>query len=669
MTTRFATLQTFRLLALTVLAVSTVAFGILPGLGEESPGDALTLKINETVEALWERSDGPVLRQDVDRAWLWGPRPITTSTEFYPDSSSGLRTLVYFDKGRLDVLDPEASTSDEWYAVGGRLVAEMLAGSVQLGDSFFVKRATPAIPLTGDFDQPLPVTYQTLAPYSSVWSGDQDEPGRLALRERQASPRAGEAVTAKLGADGWINRNSAADHGVTYGSFDETTSHNYASVFEEWVAAQPYHPLYLLGHPISEPYWIDTVVDGEPRTVLVQAFERRVLTFTPGNPEGYRVESANVGRHYRTWRNLPEITDPEYMPLAAGVPFGEEIVGAALAWDVDPFMLAAVSLVASDGDPRDVSGNGGRGLLAVHPQLHDIPSLEALVDPSLNADNGARALKFWSPNGAESFDWRGVLANYYSHGNVDWNDPALERFVHDVLEAYGDLKEQYPRLEAEPVAETAAAEPGSWEVWGGVLDVGPAAYYDPSYTTDWWVRTQNLYASKGLIAPGYQPDPNGYYCVRPGYIPGERLRLRANGVTITCTVGDMVADHDLYNWLLVSNWSIELSWTAFTALGLQHHNYVEVDYPGTWAKQPPPIPPPAPKPAEQPAAPAPDSQAPEPVPTEPPVEQPADEPAEPPAEPSAQAVPARPEAPPPGSGSSDLDSAPPDDGDEPDPSG
>ncbi|MEZ4570557.1 MAG: hypothetical protein R2849_09575 [Thermomicrobiales bacterium] len=99
-----------------------------------------------------------------------------------------------------------------------------------------------------------------------------------------------------------------------------------------------------------------------------------------------------------------------------------------------------------------------------------------------------------------------------------------------------------------------------------MLDRGPAAHYDPSYTTPWWERTQNLYASIGVIAPEYEPDPNGYYCVRPGYVPGEKLRLRANGVTITCTVGDMVADHDLHNWLLVSNWAVELSWSAFTAL-------------------------------------------------------------------------------------------------------
>jgi hypothetical protein len=36
--------------------------------------------------------------------------------------------------------------------------------------------------------------------------------------------------------------------------------------------------------------------------VLVQVFERRVLTYTPSNPDGWKVEAGNVGQHYYTWR-------------------------------------------------------------------------------------------------------------------------------------------------------------------------------------------------------------------------------------------------------------------------------------------------------------------------------------------------------------------------------
>ncbi len=36
--------------------------------------------------------------------------------------------------------------------------------------------------------------------------------------------------------------------------------------------------------------------------MLVQAFERRLLTFVPGNSAGWQVEAGNVGRHYYEWR-------------------------------------------------------------------------------------------------------------------------------------------------------------------------------------------------------------------------------------------------------------------------------------------------------------------------------------------------------------------------------
>jgi hypothetical protein len=43
-------------------------------------------------------------------------------------------------------------------------------------------------------------------------------------------------------------------------------------------------------------------VDGYYRDVLIQAFERRVLTYTPDNPPGWQVEAGNVGQHYYQWR-------------------------------------------------------------------------------------------------------------------------------------------------------------------------------------------------------------------------------------------------------------------------------------------------------------------------------------------------------------------------------
>jgi hypothetical protein len=57
-----------------------------------------------------------------------------------------------------------------------------------------------------------------------------------------------------------------------------------------------------MGLPLSEAYWTRSVVAGVEQDVLVQVFERRVLTFTPSNPEAFQVEMGNVGQHYREWR-------------------------------------------------------------------------------------------------------------------------------------------------------------------------------------------------------------------------------------------------------------------------------------------------------------------------------------------------------------------------------
>ena len=43
-------------------------------------------------------------------------------------------------------------------------------------------------------------------------------------------------------------------------------------------------------------------VGGVERDVLLQCFERRCLTYTPSNPDGWKVEMGNVGRHYYAWR-------------------------------------------------------------------------------------------------------------------------------------------------------------------------------------------------------------------------------------------------------------------------------------------------------------------------------------------------------------------------------
>ena len=59
---------------------------------------------------------------------------------------------------------------------------------------------------------------------------------------------------------------------------------------------------YASGLPVSEPYWATVRVAGTQKDVLVQCYERRVLTYTPSNADPFRVEMGNVGIHYYAWR-------------------------------------------------------------------------------------------------------------------------------------------------------------------------------------------------------------------------------------------------------------------------------------------------------------------------------------------------------------------------------
>lgn len=62
------------------------------------------------------------------------------------------------------------------------------------------------------------------------------------------------------------------------------------------------NPFYATGYPVTEAYWASVKVGGVYRNVLIQVFERRVLTYTPGNGPGWDVEADNVGQHYYQWR-------------------------------------------------------------------------------------------------------------------------------------------------------------------------------------------------------------------------------------------------------------------------------------------------------------------------------------------------------------------------------
>lgn len=639
--------------------------GLQPALSD--PATNGSLPIHPIAQTIWDAVDGPVARGEVARGWLLGPAPLAMTTERYDDSPTGARRLVYFDKGRLDILDANASPGDYWSAPGGQLVTELLSGSIQLGANRWVRRAPAEIPVAGDPGQPDPVTYATLGRLATLPDGLRKGETPAAVDVRAGSP-----ISAVLAVDGTVEANGYSGPAVRVGGYDDVTGHNIAEPFQTWGDTQVYERLYVLGRPLTEPYWVDTVVGGVARRVLVQAFERRVLTYTPDNPAEWRTESGNAGRHYRAWRGLSAPADPALAPLVSTIPFGEELVAAAQVAGIDPYLLAAVAEVSSSGDPFVRTAGNRRGLLGVRSEI--APTND---DPAANATTGARELsRLLSTTGDE----RAALAAY--HGGT--SDPAAT-FVEAVLTTRDALRSRQTAPAevsgvSQPLAQVlsgAAAvfadgyDGGWWErqlawtsSWGGtvpgwasdplgyycvapdyaagdrlrlvangrsidctiggeaaapgvpasgdgvvtlnrasydalelggnntvrVFRLGPAsgqrtaaadqigggaaAFYDSSYDVAWWESTMSRYSGWGGAVPGWSVDPNGFYCVRPGYQVGQRLRLVANGVTLDCTIGDTVQQQHLAMWQ--SRWAVEMSWDTFVALGLPGDNSVEV---------------------------------------------------------------------------------------------
>ncbi len=65
---------------------------------------------------------------------------------------------------------------------------------------------------------------------------------------------------------------------------------------------QPLAPgLFVMGYPITEPYWARVKVEGIYYDALFQLYERRSLVYLPSFPAGWQVQMGNVGAHYQRW--------------------------------------------------------------------------------------------------------------------------------------------------------------------------------------------------------------------------------------------------------------------------------------------------------------------------------------------------------------------------------
>jgi hypothetical protein len=279
---------------------------------------------------VWQRTDLP-LQADApglqSRSWLWGPVPLTGGIqEAYAEGSNGVRLVQYFDKSRMEINDPAVGN-----VTNGLLVMEMIEGRLQVGDTAYEPYAPADQPVAGD-----PAAVNPNAPtYRSFRSV------AFPVNAARAPDRTGQVVTDVLQKDGSVVQNAAlAAYNVSLAYYDEQLGHNIPQVFTDYFAQQGIiyvdgaytngqiiDWLFVMGLPVSEPYWATVRVGGTEKDVLVQAFQRRVITYTPANDPEWRVEMGNVGQHYLNWRyasSQPVAARPEEPARAPAAPGGGE---------------------------------------------------------------------------------------------------------------------------------------------------------------------------------------------------------------------------------------------------------------------------------------------------------------------------------------------------------
>ena len=291
-----------------IVAAAIASLSILPA----SADPPATAEFQRT----WERTDEPVADLAVSRTWMWGPDAFSgLLQEDYTEAPGGIRDVQYFDKSRME--DNTYRASEPWDVTNGLLVVEMMTGKMQIGDADFQQRQPAQVNVGGDADDPTGPTYATMATV------------------RNAPPLSdGQVIDWTIDRAGNIGQapNDVLGLGVTAQTYVPETNHRVASVFWTFMTSSGpvwengelvtdrlfLNPYYATGFPVTEAYWTNIKVANTYKWVLLQCFERRCLTFTPGNQPGWQVEAGNVGQHYYAWRypQEPSTATPTTSPTA-----------------------------------------------------------------------------------------------------------------------------------------------------------------------------------------------------------------------------------------------------------------------------------------------------------------------------------------------------------------
>jgi hypothetical protein len=235
-----------------------------------------------------------------------------------------MRTVQYFDKARMEANPEVTDPTSPWVVTTGLLVVELTSGRVQTGPDSFESRRPADIAVVGDHR---PGAALDTAPRYSSFRDVASLPG---VPGRGVPAAIGAEVGASIDRSGKITILPPADLPalVRYSAYAQATGHNIPDVFDRYMQTEgPVHdsgtlrhgrlfdPVYLLGYPITEAYWTTVPISGKPVPVLVQLYQRRILTYIPSFTPEWQVQMGNVGQHYQTWRYVQSPGPTQATPL------------------------------------------------------------------------------------------------------------------------------------------------------------------------------------------------------------------------------------------------------------------------------------------------------------------------------------------------------------------
>jgi hypothetical protein len=278
---------------------------------------------------------------------FWGPLGTAREgqMEEYMDAPGGQRLVQYFDKGRMERNQGAAGVT----VTSGLLVHELITGQLQRGDSQFQTLVPAAVAVAGDSTNPFPL-------YRDLGSGP-----AVSTKAAVGSP-----VTLLLTPQGGNAIAPPQDEQAVIALIDDQTGHGLPKGFADFRARVG---LQNVGLALTDPFWADVAIAGKPERILIQLFERRVLTYNPANPSPFQVEFGNVGQQYYAWRYGTSASTPssvgtrtvtlahsgQTITLATGDSFALAL-GTGYDWQVQIADQTIVSRDASATPPADSQG-------------------------------------------------------------------------------------------------------------------------------------------------------------------------------------------------------------------------------------------------------------------------------------------------------------------------